>query len=883
MSGKVKSKDQVVGEVHQLPEKSGSTRLHHQLAKNREEDLLQKDCRERLAWIENSPICTKILDLDFNLQYMSQSGVKDLRIDDISQYYGQPYPFAFYPDSFRSPMVDNLKKVRETGEQTTQEAYVTDIEGNKLWYHSTITPVKNDENQLDHIMVVSVNFTAQKEAEDSLRRTLDGLEAEIEKRNSDLYRSEERFSQAMRGTNDGLWDWNLETDAVYYSPRWKSMLGYEEDELEGTLDTWKSLVHPDDKDWVLERIEDYLEGREESFEVEMRMRHKNGQEVVVLSRGFLVQDKSGDKTSRMVGTHVDLTERTKSEQFILSTSEILKMIATREPASDIYDAIALLYESRHPGMRCSMLILVGNKLMHGGAPSLPKEYCEAVNGLENGPCVGSCGTATYHGKSVYVENIETDPKWAKIKDVALPHGMRCCWSEPIKNSIGEVLGAFGMYYDYPALPNESEANDLASAARLAGIIMEREKSEKELNQYKNHLEDLVAKRTLELEETKKEAEEANRAKSKFLSSMSHELRTPLNAIIGFGQVMESDPIDSLSEGQRESVEHILKSGEHLLDLINEILDLSQIEAGKLSLTIEPIRLDLVIKEAIELVQTMANEYDVSVVSEVDSDEEIHVVADQLRLKQVLLNLLSNGIKYNKPGGKVGIEVVSSKKEHQIVVRDTGIGIEKKDLQSLFEPFNRLGAKAMDIEGTGIGLTITKRLVEVLNGSLDIESEPGKGSAFTVTMPAGEVESEDESNGGDGSEDQLVEKATEGEETTILYVEDNFVNIKLVERILHRCPNIRLLIAKTGKEGVELAEREQPALVLMDMNLPDISGLEALKQMQKNEATASIPVVGVSADAMLDVVKKSEIEGFKDYITKPFRIDHFLEVINSFVG
>ena len=197
-------------------------------------------------------------------------------------------------------------------------------------------------------------------------RTLEDMELEIAQRNADLSKSEERFALAMRGANDGLWDWNMETDEVYYSPRWKGMLGYQENELENTLDTWKTLVHPDDKDLVLAKIGDYIEGRADSFETEMRMSHKDGQEIVVLSRAFLVKDDTSDKPARMVGTHVDITARKKSEQFVLTTSDILKMIATREPASDIYDAIALLYESRHPGMRCSMLILVGNKLMHGG-------------------------------------------------------------------------------------------------------------------------------------------------------------------------------------------------------------------------------------------------------------------------------------------------------------------------------------------------------------------------------------------------------------------------------------------------------------------------------------------------------------------------------------
>ena len=185
---------------------------------------------------------------------------------------------------------------------------------------------------------------------------------------------------------------------------------------------------------------------------------------------------------RLVGTHVDITSRKVAEAFADKNAEILEMIATGIPAYDIYDEIALMYEARHPGLRCSMLELHDGRLMHGGAPSLPKEYCQAVHGLKNGPDVGSCGTSTYTGHRVLVENIETDPKWAKIKHAALPHGMRCCWSEPIKNSSGKVLGAFGMYYNYPALPNEEESNDLKSAARLAGIVMERDQAQRRIRE-----------------------------------------------------------------------------------------------------------------------------------------------------------------------------------------------------------------------------------------------------------------------------------------------------------------------------------------------------------------------------------------------------------------
>ncbi len=347
-----------------------------------------------------------------------------------------------------------------------------------------------------------------------LRSELAAVKLITERRTKELSINAERFSLAIQGANDGLWDWNLETGEVYYSPRWKSMLGYKEHELDHVLGTWEDLVHADDKDAVLAKVQDYLAGRTDSFEVEMRMHHKIGHEVFVLSRGFCVNRESDGKPIRLVGTHVDITERKKAEALNEKHAEILKMIARGYPAADIYDAIALMYESRHPGMRCSMLELENNKLLHGGAPSLPKAYCDAVHGLENGPNVGSCGTSTFTGKRVLVENIETDPKWEKIKHHALPHGMRCCWSEPIINSQGKVLGAFGMYYDYPALPNEEELNDLISAARLAGIVMERDQTQKRIQMlaYTDELTGLASRAALiqHLEEITKAAVRHNR-------------------------------------------------------------------------------------------------------------------------------------------------------------------------------------------------------------------------------------------------------------------------------------------------------------------------------------------------------------------------------------
>ena len=572
-------------------------------------------------------------------------------------------------------------------------------------------------------MTNSNNQSQQHHENERLQKELD--------RTAKLQINDRRYTLAMRGTNDGLWDWNFETNEVYYSPRWKSMLGYEEYELENVLDTWENLVHPDDKDTVMERVQAYLSGTVDFFEVEMRMKHKDGHYVFILSRACSELRESDGKPTHLVGTHVDITQRKKAEILNLKTSHILEMIALGVATSEIYNAIALMYESRHPGMRCSMLELLNGVLLHGGAPSMPEEYCKAVHGLKIGPEVGSCGTSTYTGKRCLVENIETDPKWEKIKDAALPHGLRCCWSEPIKSSEGKVLGAFGMYYDYPALPNEEESNDLKSAAWLAGIVMERDHDKNEINLHRKKLEELVSKRTLELELAKEEAEDANQAKSLFLSNMSHELRTPMNAVLGFSQLLEID--DRLHEDQKENVQEILNAGKHLMKLINEILDLSIIESGKMEVLLENVVIDPIIHECLKLITNQAVERNIKIELELQEGMLVHV--DSMRFKQAILNVISNAVKYNREGGSIFVKTYSNdKKQACIAITDTGNGIPGEKIDELFRPFHRLDHERSNIEGAGIGLALTKQILQVMNGTIDVQSETGKGSTFCIGLP-----------------------------------------------------------------------------------------------------------------------------------------------------
>ncbi len=384
----------------------------------------------------------------------------------------------------------------------------------------------------------------------------------------------------------------------------------------------------------------------------------------------------------------------------------------------------------------------------------------------------------------------------------------------------------------------------------------------------------------EAEQSKNKEQKANQAKSEFLSQMSHELRTPLNAILGFGQIMEMDREEQLTESHKQRVRAILKAGHHLLDLINEILDLSRIESGHLTLSMENVNLNFLSEELVTLCDPMAKKSNIELFNIVPLHDDIYVWADRVRLKQVLLNLVSNAIKYNKAGGTVKIDANGSKEgEICISVTDTGVGIPADRLADLFQPFDRLGSEKTDIEGTGVGLTISKRLVEYMNGSIEVDSRPGEGSTFSVTFPIGEKEEEAQ----DLPQKEISQEFSScppRERWVVLYVEDNPANLTLVRQILHRRSNVMLLTAPDAKLGIELAQAHQPDLILLDITLPDMDGLTAFKYLKVMEETRNTPVIAISANALPRDIKNALETGFSDYLTQPLDVAEFNRVIEE---
>jgi PAS domain S-box-containing protein len=382
---------------------------------------------------------------------------------------------------------------------------------------------------------------------------------------------------------------------------------------------------------------------------------------------------------------------------------------------------------------------------------------------------------------------------------------------------------------------------------------------------------------LELHDAMAAAERANLAKSDFLSSMSHELRTPLSAILGFAQLMESGtPAPTTS--QKRSIDQILHAGWYLLELINEILDLAQIESGKLSLSLEPSSLGEVMRECQAMIEPQAQKRGISVTFP-RLESPYFVKADRTRLKQVLINFLSNAIKYNKAGGAVVVDCVASAEGRiRVGVTDTGEGLTPGMLTQLFQPFNRLGQAASVEEGTGIGLVVCKRLVELMGGVIGVESTVGKGSVFWIELnltAAPRLGAQFPKPVADAT----VQVLTAAHSRTVLCVEDNPANMMLVEDLVARRPDIRLLGAKDGRSGVEIACASQPDVILMDINLPGMSGIAALRILAEAPATAHIPVVALSANAMPRDIAKGLEAGFFRYLTKPIKVNEFMDTLD----
>jgi PAS domain S-box-containing protein len=493
---------------------------------------------------------------------------------------------------------------------------------------------------------------------------------------------------------------------------------------------------------------------------------------------------------------------------------------------------------------------------------------EEITGLNPTDVIGRSGNDNY------AKHIDTeDPAWHQHKQGIAERKtfleFETTWHRPD--------GDF-RYISISGKPTYNNNGDYSGYRGVGRDITERKRAEKELARHHDHLKDLVVERTAELETAKETAEMANTSKSEFLVNMSHELRTPLTSIIGFSQLLGSDIHDPLTASQIKFLHSIRRGGDHLLKLINEVLDLSKIEAGQLSFSIEVVNTRHLIDECVHMTETQCQDLDVTIEDRTE-DTLSSIFVDHLRAKQVLINILSNAAKYNRAGGMIWLgSEYPNKKTLRISVSDTGIGIPKEKQSDIFKPFARLGAEATQVEGTGIGLTLTKRLVEQMRCQIEFESTAGKGSKFWIDFPL----SGDKDHNDTAPDQDLVFANFEFSDTErlLLYVEDNRDNQDLMAGLVSHIPSLSMITTNHAEEGISMAKERKPDIIILDINLPDMSGIEAVRQLKNLPVTQHIPVLALSANAMQEDIKRGLEAGFRDYMTKPINLVRLMTAIQG---
>ncbi|MDH5436256.1 MAG: ATP-binding protein [Gammaproteobacteria bacterium] len=505
--------------------------------------------------------------------------------------------------------------------------------------------------------------------------------------------------------------WTME----YINHDVETITGYKASDFIGnSIRSYASIIHPDDVA-IVDKVVAAAVNKKAPYSIEYRIIDSKGKTHWVYEKGRATYDEKG-KPAWLDGVIFDVSVRKTLEKIESGSLYVLDKLARGAPLEDVLEAVVLSIQEIWPEMICSVLLLDNESgcLHLGAAPDLPDYYNEAIEGLKIGKNVGSCGAAAFTKTPCVVDDILTHPNWKPFIEIVSRTGLRACWSHPVISAEGIVLGTFACYYKNPRSPEDSEIEGIKRATNLAGIAIQRRAEEQALIKEKER------------------AEEANKAKSDFLSRMSHELRTPLNAIMGFAQLFDLD--EGLDEVYVEYSREIYNAGNHLLQLVNDILDLSKIEAGKMEVSSVSIDVASILTECYRFISPFAGTNSITMSINPVQENEFFVLADPLRLKQILLNLLNNAIKYNCKNGRVDINVANAKPGYiRISITDEGLGLDENQKSKLFTPFDRLGADKTKVDGAGIGLVISKNLANLMGGGLGVDSEEGNGSTFWLEL------------------------------------------------------------------------------------------------------------------------------------------------------
>ena len=607
--------------------------------------------------------------------------------------------------------------------------------------------------------------------------------------------------------------------ASYVSPNIGWLLGYTPQEVIGVPGFWEAIIHPDDRARVVGRIRAAIDDTVAQLQQEYRCRGKDGR-----YRWFFnllrIEYDAAARPIGILGYALDIADRKAAEAEVLQANAFLGSIIESLPVTlFVKDAADLRYVRFNRAGEELLGIPRAEIIGRTDAQIFPTRDAEALQILDRSVLAGHA-----------VVDIPEQVLPTRSRGTRILHTRKL----PIVDSTGVPRYLLGIAED---ITERKMAEEDARLARL-------------------------------------EAERANLAKSEFLSRMSHDLRTPLNAVIGFAQLLA---LEALPDQQRESVTQILNGGRHLLDLINEVLDVTRIEAGRLSLTPQSVPVADIVHEVVDLLAPLARQRRIAVQVNIDRAHELFARADRQRLKQVLLNLVGNAVKYNRENGRVEVNCEARPAERiTISVADTGVGIPLEKMKLLFRPFERLGAEHTSVEGTGLGLAVSKALTEAMGGAIGVRSDVGHGTTFWIELPAADSSPATPVDG----DSRPLRRATSG---TVLYIEDNPANVRLMIRILGRREGVRLLTAPSGRVGLQMVSEQRPDLILLDLHLPDMSGEDVLHHIRGDAAMRGIPVAILSADATPRQVERILAAGSVAYLTKPLEIGQLLHLVDERLG
>lgn len=816
------------------------------LSRNITHERGQLDLIRKLSMaVEQSPVITLITDLKGNIEYVNPVFEKitgytaeDIKHGNVALLKSEKTPKSVYY---------KLWKSLKSGESWHGELLNKRKDGKEYWEDLFVTPIFDNEHKITNYLAIKQDINSKKLAEieinglnqslenkvlertrqlDEINQTLKLEMAEKEIIEYALIKSEEKYRSVVENIKEVVFMTDTEGNWTFLNSAWFELTGFEIEESLGKI--FVDFVYPEDRQLNWELFKPLMEGEKNYCRHEIRYLTKHGDYkwVEVYARLGLNED---DEILGTFGTLLDITERKQAEDLIKLQKDRLSYIL--EGANlGTWEWNAQTNEARF-NEKCATMIgytkeeLVGiplNSLLHLYHPLDSEIGFRAMDEHLNGL------------KSNFIAEIRMrhkDGHWIWVKD----HGKIISYTPD-----GKPEWLYGVHED----------------------ITNRKMAE------------------LEILKAREDAERANQAKSEFLSRMSHELRTPLNSILGFAQLLE---LSELNSSQEKGVSHILNSGKHLLDLINEVLDLARIESGRMDLQMEPTSIDAVLLEVFEIVSPLAQKQAINIEKIIPAEQSISVYTDAKKFRQILINILNNAIKYNKKNGWVKV-IVETLNHHGDVVRisieDNGIGIAQENLNRIFVPFERIDSDKNLVEGTGLGLSVVKRLVNAVGGNVWVESELGIGSKFIIELPlilppAAPVSKENVDFKGNLVQQQFAH--------TVLLIEDTLSNIELIEGVFATLrPNIQLVKSMYGKNAIELLKRHNVNLLLLDLNLPDINGAEVLKLILCDPELKDLPVFILSADVMPDHVQKILALGAKEYISKPIDIVQLLNTLDKYL-